>query len=160
MDAKERSFPVRVRGNARFSGPAEPMGLCLRLCPRCVNPKLENSFSFAHLGSMLIHPITPAQIRAGRGLLKWTQGVLASRASISAVTLNMIESDQVAPRTKTLDAIRTVLEGEGIRFIGDAAEGFGVMMRPRADAPANPSANPSGSKSLREKTSSSMRAAG
>ena len=105
---------------------------------------------------MLIHPITPAQIRAGRGLLKWTQGVLASRASISAVTLNMIESDQVAPRTKTLDAIRTVLEGEGIRFIGDAAEGFGVMMRPRADAPANPS----GSKPLREKTSSSMRAAG
>lgn len=109
---------------------------------------------------MLIHPITPAQIRAGRGLLKWTQGVLASRASISAVTLNMIESDQVAPRTKTLDAIRTVLEGEGIRFIGDAAEGFGVMMRPRADASANPSADPSGSKPLRDKTSSSMRAAG
>ncbi|MEE7457755.1 hypothetical protein MPAR168_03455 [Methylorubrum populi] len=109
---------------------------------------------------MLIHPITPAQIRAGRGLLKWTQGVLASRASISAVTLNMIESDQVAPRTKTLDAIRTVLEGEGIRFIGDAADGFGVMMRPRADASETPSANPSGSKPLREKTSSSMRAAG
>lgn len=109
---------------------------------------------------MLIHPITPAQIRAGRGLLKWTQGVLASRASISAVTLNMIESDQVAPRTKTLDAIRTVLEGEGIRFIGDAAEGFGVMMRPRADASATPSADPSGSKPLRDKTSSSMRAAG
>ena len=32
----------------------------------------------------------------------------------------MIESDQVAPRAKTLDAIRSVLEGEGIRFIGDA----------------------------------------
>ncbi len=78
--------------------------------------------------------ITPAQIRAGRGLLKWTQGVLASRASISAVTLNMIESDQVAPRVKTLDAIRSVLEGEGIRFIGDESEGFGVVMRPRADA--------------------------
>lgn len=99
--------------------------------------------------------ITPAQIRAGRGLLKWTQGVLASRASISAVTLNMIESDQVAPRTKTLDAIRTVLEGEGIRFIGDAAEGFGVMMRPRAET----STHPRPSASPRGKRSSSMRAA-
>ena len=100
-------------------------------------------------------PITAAQIRAGRGLLKWTQGILASRASISAVTLNMIESDQVAPRTKTLAAIRSVLEGEGIRFIGDAAEGFGVMMRPRAD----PSANPGRSEPSGGKTSSSMRAA-
>ncbi|MEH3147639.1 MAG: XRE family transcriptional regulator [Methylobacterium frigidaeris] len=76
---------------------------------------------------------TPAQIRAGRGLLKWTQSVLASRAAISVVTLNMIESDQVQPRHRTLDAIRTVLEGEGIRFIGDEADGYGVLMRPRAE---------------------------
>jgi transcriptional regulator with XRE-family HTH domain len=76
--------------------------------------------------------ITSAQIRAGRGLLKWTQGVLASRAAVSIVTLNMIESDQVSPRSRTLDAIRGVLEGEGIRFIGDETEGYGVMLRPRA----------------------------
>lgn len=96
--------------------------------------------------------ITSAQIRAGRGLLKWTQGVLASRASVSVVTLNMIESDQVAPRNRTLDAIRSVLEGEGIRFIGDADQGYGVLMRPRtapeADSPREPAA-----------ASSSMRAA-
>ena len=96
----------------------------------CVNEKLENSFSSVHLRTM----ITSAQIRAGRGLLKWTQGVLASRASLSVVTLNMIESDQVAPRRRTLEAIRTVLEGEGIRFIGDEAEGFGVLLRPKAHA--------------------------
>lgn len=80
--------------------------------------------------------ITSAQIRAGRGLLKWTQGVLASRASVSVVTLNMIESDQVSPRTRTLDSIRNVLEGEGIRFIGDEDEGFGVMLRPKSKAKA------------------------
>lgn len=100
-------------------------------------------------------PITPAQIRAGRGLLKWTQGVLAGRASISAVTLNMIESDQVAPRAKTLDAIRTVLEGEGIRFIGGVEEGFGVMMRPGAES----STDRSRSESRPGKASRSMRAA-
>ena len=74
--------------------------------------------------------ITSAQIRAGRGLVRWTQAVLAARAAISAVPLNMIESDQVTPRTKTLDAIRSVLEREGVRFVGDETEGFGVMLRP------------------------------
>ena len=74
--------------------------------------------------------IVAAQIRAGRGLLKWTQGVLASRAAVSVVTLNMIESEQVKPRHRTLDAIRQVLEGEGIRFVGDAEDGYGVILRP------------------------------
>lgn len=74
--------------------------------------------------------ITAAQIRAGRGFLKWTQGVLASRAAISAVTLNMIESEQVQPRSRTLEAIQSVLEGEGLRFIGDAEAGYGVVLRP------------------------------
>ncbi|TGD99100.1 helix-turn-helix domain-containing protein [Methylobacterium nonmethylotrophicum] len=78
--------------------------------------------------------ITPAQIRAGRGLLKWTQAVLAARAAVSVVTLNMIESDQVAPRTRTLAAIQAALEREGVRFIGDAAEGYGVLLRPAPDA--------------------------
>ncbi|WP_232630201.1 helix-turn-helix domain-containing protein [Methylobacterium sp. Leaf118] len=100
-------------------------------------------------------PITPAQIRAGRGLLKWTQGVLASRAAVSVVTLNMIESDQVAPRAKTLTSIRTVLEGEGIRFIGSESEGFGVVMRPRARPE-----EPVPSETPKKATSRSMRAAG
>ena len=75
--------------------------------------------------------ITSAQIRAGRGLLRWTQAALASRAAVSAVTLNMIESDQVAPRTRTLDAIRRAMEREGVRFVGDEVDGFGAVLRPR-----------------------------
>ncbi len=74
--------------------------------------------------------ITSAQIRAGRGLLRWTQGVLAARAAISAVTLKMIESDQVAPRAKTVEAIRHVLEQEGVRFVGSETSGFGVVLSP------------------------------
>ena len=76
--------------------------------------------------------ITSAQIRAGRGLIRWTQAVLAARASISVVTLNMIESEQVVPRARTLGAIRAVLEREGVRFIGDADDGFGVLLKPGA----------------------------
>lgn len=74
--------------------------------------------------------ITSAQIRAGRGLLKWTQGVLAARAALSVVTLNMIESDQVAPRSRSLEAIRAALEGEGVRFIGNPEDGYGVVLKP------------------------------
>ena len=103
-------------------------GVWIRRRRRTVKPKLEKSFSFAHLGIMIV----AAQIRAGRGLLKWTQGVLASRAAVSVVTLNMIESEQVQPRQRTLEAIRLVLEGEGIRFIGDAEDGYGVILRPAA----------------------------
>ena len=39
--------------------------------------------------------INTAQIRAARGLLKWTQAALAHRAAISTVTLNMIENETV-----------------------------------------------------------------
>ena len=72
--------------------------------------------------------INSAQIRAARGLLKWTQGVLAARAAISVVTLNMIESDQVAARTRTIASIRGVLEREGVAFVGDETQGYGVIL--------------------------------
>lgn len=71
--------------------------------------------------------ISSAQIRAGRGLVKWTQATLAARAAVSVVTLNMIESDQVAPRARTLDAIRVALEREGVRFVTDE-HARGVML--------------------------------
>lgn len=76
--------------------------------------------------------ITSAQIRAGRGLLKWTQATLAAQAAVSIVTLNMIETEQVAAREKTLAAIRRALENGGVRFIGDDASGRGVLLGPNA----------------------------
>jgi predicted transcriptional regulator len=56
--------------------------------------------------------------------------MLAHKASISAVTLNMIESDSVDPRASTLRAIETVLEKAGIEFTGSESEGIGVRLRP------------------------------
>ena len=70
--------------------------------------------------------ISSAQIRAGRGLLKWTQAMLAARAGVSVVTMNMIESDQVAPRDRTMAAIREVLEAAGVEFLGEDGKGLGV----------------------------------
>lgn len=74
--------------------------------------------------------ITTAQIRAGRGLLKWTQSTLAHRASISAATLNMIENETVHPRETTLAAIRHALERAGVHMLEENGMGVGVRFAP------------------------------
>jgi transcriptional regulator with XRE-family HTH domain len=70
--------------------------------------------------------VTSAQIRAARGLLKWTQANLAHRAALSTVTLNMIENETVMPRAGTLESIQRALEQGGVEFL-DAS---GVRFRP------------------------------
>jgi len=90
----------------------------------------ETIFLFQHSVYFIVM-ISSAQIRAARGLLKWTQAMLAHRAAISIVTLNMIESDRVDPRASTLRAIEAALEKAGVEFIGSEREGLGVRLRPR-----------------------------
>jgi transcriptional regulator with XRE-family HTH domain len=73
--------------------------------------------------------ITAAQIRAARGLLKWTQSSLAAQCGLSVVTLNMIESEAVQPRKGSIAAIRQALESGGVEFIGAGSGGIGVRFR-------------------------------
>jgi DNA-binding XRE family transcriptional regulator len=77
-------------------------------------------------------PLCTAQIRAARGLLKWTQTTLAHRAAVSTVTLNMIENETVRPRDRTLAAIRRALEAGGVQFIAENGTGVGVRFAPQA----------------------------
>jgi transcriptional regulator with XRE-family HTH domain len=77
--------------------------------------------------------ITAAQIRAARGLLKWTQSTLAAKSGLSIVTLNMIESETVQPRKSSLTAIQQALESGGVEFIGTGG-GLGVRFRGEASA--------------------------
>jgi DNA-binding XRE family transcriptional regulator len=81
--------------------------------------------------------INVAQIRAARGLLKWTQATLAYRAAISTVTLNMIENETVRPRETTLDAIRAALEAGGVRFVEENGVGIGVRFAPNTGPDGN-----------------------
>ena len=74
--------------------------------------------------------ISTAQIRAARGLLRWTQASLAHRAAISAVTLNMIENETVRPRDSTMAAIRSALEAGGVQFLEENGVGVGVRFGP------------------------------
>jgi len=73
--------------------------------------------------------ISTAQIRAARGLLKWTQAILAHKAALSTVTLNMIENEAVRPRDSTLVAIQAALEAGGVEFLKEDGVGVGVRFR-------------------------------
>ncbi len=75
--------------------------------------------------------ITSAQIRATRGLLKWTQAILAARDATSIVSLNMVENDSVTPRASTLEGIQRALKSAGVEFLGDEHGGLGVRFRAR-----------------------------
>jgi transcriptional regulator with XRE-family HTH domain len=83
--------------------------------------------------------IAAAQIRAARGLLKWTQAMLAAQSGLSVVTLNMIESETVQPRKTSLGAIRKALEAGGVEFLGPQ-DGGGVGVRLRASGGGGPPA--------------------
>lgn len=70
----------------------------------------------------------PAQCRAARALVSWTQPHLAEAAGVSPSTLRDFESGKRVPIANNLAAIRSALEAAGITFLdtGDVASGPGV----------------------------------
>ncbi len=74
------------------------------------------------MGSM-----TPAQSRAARGLLKWTQADLAREASVSVVTVRNFENEKSGPQRATIEVMRRALETAGVEFLN--ANGPGVRLR-------------------------------
>ena len=75
--------------------------------------------------------ITPAQCRAARGLLDWTQQDLADRAGVGIVTVRQVESGITQPRRATLEVIRRTLEAAGVQFIDENGGGPGLRLRKR-----------------------------
>lgn len=77
--------------------------------------------------------MTGEQIRAARGLLKWSAKKLADESGVGWATIQRLESKNgpVAGYADTHAAIRTALETHGVQFLenGDVAAGPGVSMR-------------------------------
>jgi transcriptional regulator with XRE-family HTH domain len=73
--------------------------------------------------------VTPAQCRAARGLLDWSQQDLASQAGIGIVTVRQIEAGVNEPRRATLVVVRQAFEKAGIEFIDENGGGPGVRLR-------------------------------
>jgi transcriptional regulator with XRE-family HTH domain len=75
--------------------------------------------------------ITPAQRRAARGLIEWSQQELAHRAQVDIVTVHQLEAGLSQPRRATLEVIRRAFESAGVEFIEENGGGAGVRLRKR-----------------------------
>jgi predicted transcriptional regulator len=73
--------------------------------------------------------VTPAQCRAARGLLDWSQQELANQAGVGIVTIRQIEAGANEPRRATLVVVKQAIEKAGIEFIDENGGGPGVRLR-------------------------------
>jgi ribosome-binding protein aMBF1 (putative translation factor) len=76
-------------------------------------------------------PLTSAQIRAARGLLRWSAEDLAREAALGVATIKRAEgAENETSMTVANDlAVRRALEGAGVEFIDENGGGPGVRLR-------------------------------
>lgn len=83
-----------------------------------------------------IEGMTPAQCRAARALLDWSQDVLAGNASVSVTTLRNFERGATVPVANNLAAIQRALEAAGVEFTNGDEPGVKLAKRkPKARKP-------------------------
>jgi DNA-binding transcriptional regulator YiaG len=85
----------------------------------------ELSFPTAHDTAFCM---TPAQCRAARGLLHWSQDDLARAADIGVATVRNFENERSAPQRSSLKLMRQAFEAAGVELI-DNGDGPGVRLR-------------------------------
>jgi predicted transcriptional regulator len=73
--------------------------------------------------------LSPAQCRAARGLIDWSQMELAEHAGVGIVTIRQLEAGIHVPRRSTIDVVRRALEAAGVEFIEENGGGAGVRLR-------------------------------
>lgn len=81
--------------------------------------------------------ITGAQLRAARGLLRWSARELAEQSGVSLPTIQRMEGVDGVPSAsaKNVDAVQRALERAGVEFIPENGGGDGVRFRePRSRA--------------------------
>ena len=78
--------------------------------------------------------ISPAQCRAARALLNWSQTTLAQTAHVGVATVRLFESGSTAPHNATLDVIVRAFEAAGVEF----TESEGLRLRAPKARKKNP----------------------
>ena len=78
-------------------------------------------------------PLTSAQIRAARSLLRWSAEDLARRSLLSVATIRRAEltEDETSMTAANDLAVRRALEAAGVEFIDGNGGGPGVRLRKR-----------------------------
>ncbi|MFG1282264.1 helix-turn-helix domain-containing protein [Xanthobacter autotrophicus] len=73
--------------------------------------------------------LTPAQCRAARALIGWSQPKLAAACGAGVSTIRDFETGKRTPIANNLTAIRAALEAAGVIFVAENGEGAGVRLR-------------------------------
>jgi transcriptional regulator with XRE-family HTH domain len=78
-------------------------------------------------------PLTSAQIRAARALLRWSAEDLARETALSTATIRRAElaEDETSMTTANGMAVRDALEMAGVEFIDENGGGPGVRLHKR-----------------------------
>ena len=76
--------------------------------------------------------MTPAQSRAARALLEWSQEELARASNLGLSTVRDFEKGRRIPTINNLTAMKLVLEASGVEFIPENGGGAGVRLKRRS----------------------------
>ena len=82
---------------------------------------------------MRFMPLTSAQIRAARGLIRWSAEDLARETALSVATIRRAEiaEGEISMTAANDLAVRRALESAGVEFIDENGGGPGVRLRKR-----------------------------
>jgi transcriptional regulator with XRE-family HTH domain len=75
--------------------------------------------------------ITPAQCRAARALLDWSQEHLSEKSGVGAKTIVDFEQGKRSPFARTIRDLQEALEAAGIEFTNGDAPGLRLKARRR-----------------------------
>ena len=73
--------------------------------------------------------MTPAQCRAARALLGWSQDQLAQVSQVHKSAITLFELEDRLPYDRTLDDLRDAFEAGGVIFVKEDGDGPGVRLR-------------------------------
>lgn len=79
-------------------------------------------------------PLTPAQCRAARALIAWSQDKLATESKVAKATIANFEAEKRSAYARTLGDLQGALEAAGVIFVDENGEGPGVRLRKRRPA--------------------------
>ena len=83
---------------------------------------------------MKLRPLTSAQIRAARSLVRWRAEDLARQSAVGVATIRRAElAEEETSMTMANDlAVRRALESAGVEFIDENGGGAGVRLKKAA----------------------------
>ncbi|SCB59084.1 hypothetical protein GA0061105_106130 [Rhizobium aethiopicum] len=72
--------------------------------------------------------LSPAQCRAARALIAWSEEELSSASQVAKATIAAFEAGKLLPNEQTLQEMKRSLENGGVFFIAENGGGAGVRL--------------------------------